>query len=50
MYRGDMVTFFAETMRGFEIGGLVRSYDNTFYHKPIIVSAVEWVQPITTPE
>jgi len=48
MYRGDMVTFFAETMRGFEIGGLVRSYDNTFYHKPIIVSEVEWVQPITT--
>lgn len=47
MYRGDMVTFFAETMRGFEIGGLVRSYDNTFYHKPIIVSEVEWVQPIT---
>jgi 5-methyltetrahydropteroyltriglutamate--homocysteine methyltransferase len=48
MYRGDMVTFFAETMRGFEIGGLVRSYGNTFYHKPIIVSEVEWVQPITT--
>jgi 5-methyltetrahydropteroyltriglutamate--homocysteine methyltransferase len=48
MYRGDMVTFFAETMRGFEIGGLVRSYGNTYYHKPIIVGEVEWVQPITT--
>jgi 5-methyltetrahydropteroyltriglutamate--homocysteine methyltransferase len=48
MYRGDMVTFFAETMRGFEIGGLVRSYGNRYYHKPIIASKVEWVQPITT--
>jgi 5-methyltetrahydropteroyltriglutamate--homocysteine methyltransferase len=48
MYRGDMVTFFAETMRGFEIGGLVRSYGNRYYHKPIIVSDIEWVQPITT--
>jgi len=48
MYRGDMVTFFAETMKGFEIGGLVRSYGNRYYHKPVIVSEVEWVQPITT--
>lgn len=48
MYRGDMVTFFAETMKGFEIGGLVRSYGNRYYHKPIIVGDVEWVQPITT--
>ncbi len=47
MYRGDMVTFFAETMRGFEIGGLIRSNGNRYYHKPIITSAVEWVQPIT---
>jgi 5-methyltetrahydropteroyltriglutamate--homocysteine methyltransferase len=48
MYRGDMVTFFAETMKGFEIGGLVRSYGNRYYHKPIITGEVEWVQPITT--
>ena len=48
MYRGDMVTFFAETMKGFEIGGLVRSYGNRYYHKPIIVGDVTWVQPITT--
>ena len=47
MYRGDMVTFFAETMKGFEIGGLVRSYGNRYYHKPILVSDVQWVQPIT---
>jgi 5-methyltetrahydropteroyltriglutamate--homocysteine methyltransferase len=47
MYRGDMVTFFAETMRGFEIGGLVRSNGNRYYHKPIITSPVQWVQPIT---
>ena len=48
MYRGDMVTFFAETMRGFEIGGLVRSSGNRYHHKPIIVGDVQWVQPITT--
>ncbi len=47
MYRGDMVTFFAETMKGFEIGGHVRSYGNRFYHKPILTGEVEWVQPIT---
>ncbi len=47
MYRGDMVTFFAETMRGFEIGGLIRSNGNVYYHKPIITRPVEWVQPIT---
>ncbi|HXF03839.1 MAG TPA: methionine synthase, partial [Blastocatellia bacterium] len=46
-YRGDMVTYFAEQMDGFEIGGLVRSYGNRYYHKPIIVSEVRWRGPIT---
>jgi 5-methyltetrahydropteroyltriglutamate--homocysteine methyltransferase len=48
MYRGDMVAFFAEHMPGFNKGGLVRSYGNRFYYKPIIVDEVKWPYPITT--
>jgi 5-methyltetrahydropteroyltriglutamate--homocysteine methyltransferase len=47
MYRGDMVAYFAERLRGFTEGGLVRSYGNRYYHKPIITSAVEWPGPVT---
>lgn len=47
MYRGDMVAYFAEEMAGFKEGGLVRSYGNRYYHKPIIVSEIEWKEPIT---
>ena len=47
MYRGDMVAYFAENLRGFEEGGLVRSYGNRYYHKPIITGEVEWEEPIT---
>ncbi len=47
MYRGDMATFFAEEMQGFEIGGLVRSYGNRFYRKPIAVGQVRRTHPIT---
>ncbi len=47
MYRGDMVAYFAEMMRGFEKGGLVRSYGNRYYHKPIITGEVRWEGPIT---
>jgi 5-methyltetrahydropteroyltriglutamate--homocysteine methyltransferase len=47
MYRGDMVAYFAEHLPGFEIGGLVRSYGNRYYHKPIIVGAVRWEGPLT---
>jgi 5-methyltetrahydropteroyltriglutamate--homocysteine methyltransferase len=39
-YRGDMVAFFAEELPGLEIGGLVRSYGNRYYRKPIATSAV----------
>ncbi len=46
-YRGDMVAYFAETMDGFSPGGLVRSYGNRYYHKPIIVGDVRWRGPIT---
>jgi len=46
-YRGDMVAYFAETMEGFSRGGLVRSYGNRYYHKPVIVGEVRWPGPIT---
>jgi len=47
MYRGDMATFFAEEMDGFEIGGLVRSYGNRYYRKPIATGAVRRSHPMT---
>jgi len=47
MYRGDMVAYFAEALDGMELGGLVRSYGNRYYHKPVIRGAVHWEQPIT---
>ena len=40
MYRGDMVTYFSEEMEGFDISGLVRSYGNRYYRKPIAVGPV----------
>jgi 5-methyltetrahydropteroyltriglutamate--homocysteine methyltransferase len=46
-YRGDMATYFAENMDGFEIGGLVRSYGNRYYRKPIAVAEVRRTRPIT---
>ena len=47
MYRGDMVTFFAETLKGFEISGLVRSYGNRYYRKPVVVDAIKRAKPMT---
>ena len=47
MYRGDMATYFAEEMAGFEIGGLVRSYGNRYYRKPIAVGGIRRTHPIT---
>ena len=47
MYRGDMVAYFADQLSGFDQGGLVRSYGNRYYHKPIIVDEVKWRAPIT---
>jgi 5-methyltetrahydropteroyltriglutamate--homocysteine methyltransferase len=46
-YRGDMVEYFAEELEGFAISGLVRSYGNRYYHKPVIVGEVKRIQPIT---
>jgi len=47
MYRGDMATYFAENLNGFKISGLVRSYGNRYYRKPIIVGEIGWRGPIT---
>ncbi|MEM2878811.1 MAG: uroporphyrinogen decarboxylase family protein [Candidatus Hadarchaeales archaeon] len=47
MYRGDMATYFAENMDGFGISGLVRSYGNRYYRKPVIRGEVKWRGPIT---
>lgn len=47
MYRGDMVAYFAERLDGFRIGGLVRSYGNRYYHKPVIASKVKRPKPMT---
>lgn len=48
-YRGDMVAYFAEGMGGFAPGGLVRSYGNRYYRKPVIVGEVRWPGPMTVP-
>ena len=47
MYRGDMSTYFAENLDGFRISGLVRSFGNRYYRKPIIAGEVRWRGPIT---
>lgn len=47
MYRGDMATYFADNLDGFRISGLVRSYGNRYYRKPIIAGEVKWRGPIT---
>lgn len=46
-YRGDMVAYFAEHFKGFKEGGLVRSYGNRYYHKPIITGEIRWPGPMT---
>jgi 5-methyltetrahydropteroyltriglutamate--homocysteine methyltransferase len=47
MYRGDMVAYFAEELPGLEIGGLVRSYGNRYYRKPIATGPVGRDYPVT---
>ncbi len=47
MYRGDMVTYFAEQLEGFRISGLVRSYGNRYYRKPIAVGKIRRKGPVT---
>ena len=46
-YRGDMVAYFAEELPGLEIGGLVRSYGNRFYRKPIATGPIGRDKPVT---
>ena len=46
-YRGDMATYFAELMDGFTISGLVRSYGNRYYRKPIATGPVRRRGPMT---
>jgi 5-methyltetrahydropteroyltriglutamate--homocysteine methyltransferase len=47
MYRGDMAAYFAENLEGFKTSGLVRSYGNRYYRKPIIAGEIRWKKPIT---
>ena len=47
MERGDMVAFFAEKLDSMKLGGLVRSYGNRYYHKPVIVGPLRWEGPMT---
>jgi 5-methyltetrahydropteroyltriglutamate--homocysteine methyltransferase len=46
-YRGDMVAFFAEELDGFTRGGLVRSYGNRYYRKPIITGPIRRRRAVT---
>ncbi|UCB52110.1 MAG: methionine synthase [Candidatus Zixiibacteriota bacterium] len=46
MERGDMVTYFAGNMDGFGVSGLVRSYGNRYYRKPVVKGQVKRGQPI----
>jgi 5-methyltetrahydropteroyltriglutamate--homocysteine methyltransferase len=44
----DIVTPFARHMSGFEIGGLLRYFDNNvYYRRPICTGPVEWAGPAT---
>lgn len=47
MYRGDMTAYFAENLEGFRISGLVRSYGNRYYRKPVVAGPVRWSRPVT---
>lgn len=47
MERGDMAAFFAERLDGYGISGLVRSYGNRYYRKPIIESTLVRPRPLT---
>ena len=49
MERGDMTAFFAEQLEGMGISGLVRSYGNRYYRKPIVVGPIRRVKPMTVP-
>ncbi len=46
-YRGDMATYFAENLEGCEVSGLVRSYGNRYYKKPVVVGELARPRSIT---
>jgi len=46
-YRGDMATYFAENLEGMEVSGLVRSYGNRYYKKPIVRGDLRRLGPIS---
>ena len=46
-YRGDMATYFAENLEGMAVSGLVRSYGNRYYKKPIITGELRRTAPIS---
>lgn len=45
--REDMVVFFAENIKGYEVGDWVRIFDNVYFRKPVIASRLEWTKPMT---
>ena len=48
MERGDMVAYFGELLsESMAVGGLVRSYGNRYYRKPIITGELRWQGPMT---
>lgn len=47
MERGDMTTFFAEQLEGMGVSGLVRSYGNRYYRKPVVVDEIRRKAPMT---
>jgi len=47
MYRGDMTAFFAEQLEGMGTSGLVRSYGNRYYRKPIVIGEIRRPRPMT---
>jgi len=47
MERGDMTAFFAEQLEGMGISGLVRSYGNRYYRKPIVIGPIRRRRPMT---
>jgi 5-methyltetrahydropteroyltriglutamate--homocysteine methyltransferase len=47
MERGDMTTYFAELLEGMSVSGLVRSYGNRYYRKPIVEGDIKRPRPMT---
>lgn len=47
MERGDMTTYFANRLEGMSVSGLVRSYGNRYYRKPIVEGEISRPRPMT---